>query len=98
MHFVSDSDPDRNISKVVNTPYPFCPITSLANCPIDLNILHKWLEGYPNRDDAQLIMDGFQSGFRLPYEGPREFRWAKNHREATAQPEIVQEKLLDEIS
>lgn len=53
------------------------PIQNKSNCtittPIDSDALAKYLEGY-DLELAQFLVTGFSLGFRIPYEGERNFR------------------------
>jgi hypothetical protein len=43
----------------------------LGKTPIKVDNLRHYLKIYPNRDDAFVLLDGFTSGFRVNYTGPR---------------------------
>lgn len=87
---------DRRLSEVVHIP-PGLDLTGLANTPICMYSLVKWLEHYPNREDAQLIEEGFSQGFRIPFQGERKQQLPKNHGSARRQPLLVLQKLLEEV-
>lgn len=61
-----------------------------------MNLVHR-LEQYPNQVDAQILREGFSQGFRIPYQGERQPRLAKNHGSARRQPQVVLQKLFEEI-
>ena len=42
----------------------------LGKTPINVKKLEELLEFYPNTVDAQILLDGFTSGFKVNYEGP----------------------------
>ena len=80
-------------------PHPdFCPIDTLANTPIILSSLCRWLERYPNKLDAELLRCGFESGFRIPFTGDRASRWAGNHKGIIRHHNIVMNKLMEEVT
>lgn len=70
---------------------------SLAESPIDVNILEQELARYDS-PDRFLILDGFQNGFSLQYSGPRVAFDTKNLKSAKELPQIVQEKINKEIT
>lgn len=43
------------------------------------------------------MYNGFENGFKIPYEGPRNDRHSKNHGSAFTQPDLINERLQDEI-
>ena len=45
-----------------------------AFTPIKLEVLSWYLDFYPDREAAQLLLSGFQFGFRLGYQGPKQRR------------------------
>ena len=55
------------------------------------------LERYPNREDAEYLIDGFENGFSLGYSGPREPFECKNLKSVNGRESIVRQKLLTEI-
>ena len=42
----------------------------LGKTPINVKKLEELLEFYPNTVDAQILLDGSTSGFKVNYEGP----------------------------
>lgn len=91
--------PAETSSEAVDTPTQpgFCPLSTLALSPISIPKLLRWLQQYPRPEIAQELADGFKQGFRIPYEGKREGRSARNHGSARRQPEIVLGKLMEEV-
>lgn len=77
---------------------PVCPLDTLATSPINISVLHDRLLPYPDKNDAVLLLHGFQFGFKIPYEGSREGRLSRNHMSALQYPKIVWKKLQDEIA
>lgn len=62
-----------------------------------LSRLQPWLEAYPNRPMAELLLSGFQVGFPVPeYLGPGCF-WVKNSRSVYFNMDIVRSKLEAEL-
>ena len=66
--------------------------------PINVDKLEEWLVDYPAKQDAKVLLDGFCFGFRIPYTGSRNGRISKNHKSVDQNPELVNEKLYEEIS
>ncbi|MDY6841666.1 MAG: reverse transcriptase domain-containing protein [Pseudomonadota bacterium] len=85
---------------MVDTPtrVSFCPLSTLALSPISIADLIRWLKQYPHPELAQELAEGFTQGFRIPYKGKREGRSARNHGSARRQPQIVWDKLMEEVS
>ena len=72
-------------------------MSSLAHSPINLPVLAQSLYEYPRKDAADFLWEGFNYGFRIPYTGPRSARFSKNHGSALKQPEIIKNRLDEEI-
>ena len=72
-------------------------LASLAHTPIKLQALHDSLSSYPDTETAAFLYNGFKNGFKIPYEGPRHDRHSKNHGSAFTQPDLINERLQDEI-
>lgn len=62
--------------------------------PIKVEVLEKLLLGYQNK--AYLI-NGFKSGFRLGFTGPRNYISSDNLKSCRDHPDIVQEKINSEL-
>lgn len=62
-----------------------------------LDQLEHWLGKYPDEQEAKLLMSGFRHGFRIQYQGKRVAREANNHGSARRRPEIVEQKLMQEV-
>lgn len=57
---------------VTEPPFPCMLDVSNVSCtPIKVPALSKYLAKYPNRENALELLEGFQFGFKLCYEGPR---------------------------
>ncbi|CAC5365499.1 unnamed protein product [Mytilus coruscus] len=65
--------------------------------PICSKTLKILLMGYPYQD-ANYLVSGFEEGFRLGYEGPREQRMSNNLQSAYQLPDVVDKKLSKEVS
>lgn len=63
--------------------------------PIKTPALHKWLSGYPHK---QKIVEMFTSGVYLDFEGNDAPLTSNNSQSALLQPDVVQTKLLHELS
>lgn len=60
--------------------------------------MHPWLMLYPDKEKAQLLIEGFSTGFKLPiFTGPG-CQVSKNLKSVSLNSEIVREKLIKEIS
>lgn len=82
-----------------NTQQPEQPtlLKALGNTPIRVNVLRDYLQFYPNREDAILLIDGFTNGFKVNYSGPRLPFDCKNLISAEQHAHELQEKLSKEI-
>ncbi|XP_062586589.1 uncharacterized protein LOC134248181 isoform X1 [Saccostrea cucullata] len=65
--------------------------------PVRTTILKQLLEGY-HQNLKEFLCEGFEKGFRLGYEGPRQPRFSSNLLSAKTLPNITLEKLNKEIS
>jgi hypothetical protein len=68
----------------------------LARTPIKKTVLKERLQLYPDRDDANFLLDGFCSGFKLNYCGPRIPVLSDNLTSARQNKSILSEKLFEE--
>lgn len=71
---------------------------SLGKTPINVAQLKSELQSYPNETVAKELSHGFESGFPLHYTGPRMPMESKNLKSTNDHPEIVHQKLLNEIN
>lgn len=77
---------------------PICQdIWALGISPIKLSILGKMLKNYPNNANKQLLINGFEKGFRLEYNGPRLSMISKNLRSADENSHETLSKLNKEV-
>jgi len=60
-------------------------------------MLLKYLQFYPNKTHAKLLIHGFSNGFRLGHTGPRTHFLGKNLASAELNAKIVLEKLTKEV-
>ncbi len=65
--------------------------------PIKVQAIVPWLNQYPNRDSATILKDGFTWGFRLGYQGERQFRESPNLKSINADPEAARTKVMKEV-
>lgn len=65
--------------------------------PIRVDKLSNYLEGYDSALTSFLIQ-GFTSGFKIPYQGQRAFRISKNLSSLKGNDEILHSKLISELS
>ena len=70
---------------------------SLGRSPINLNELRKLLLEYPDKLNADILYDGFCTGFKINYTGPRTPLESKNLKSVFQNPELVVKKLQSEI-
>ena len=77
-----------NVSQVLSTT---------AHSPIILPVLAHTLSEYPKKDEAAFLWEGFNFGFKIPYTGPRIGRISKNHGSASKQPDIIKDRLEEEV-
>lgn len=70
---------------------------TLADSPINVEILKHYLEKYSDKKLAAEISHGFEFGFPLHYTGPRLPRDSKNLRSVDDHPEIVRQKIQTEL-
>lgn len=60
--------------------------------PVKLARMQQWLNQYTNRPMAQLIEDGFNSGFKVPpFEGTG-CEWVENLKSVNLHPGVVSER------
>jgi len=68
-----------------------------GNTPIKIDNLKIYLNIYPNRDDANLLCNGFSDGFYLQYAGPRISVMSKNLVSAEIHKTETLAKLAKEV-
>ena len=66
--------------------------------PINLPILSKLLSGYPDREAAYILYNGFRYGFRINYAGPRVPYESRNLKSVLNNPTIAWEKVMHEVN
>lgn len=47
-------------------------LMDLGKTPIKTARIEHYLQFYPNRRDAQILLEGFKNGFKVNYRGPRQ--------------------------
>ena len=82
------------------TPSQSTQADKILPTPININVLSTFLDGY---SEADYILEGFQNGFMLHFDGPELSLNSTNSASAQENPQIVQEKIklessLDRIS
>lgn len=81
--------PQRNNSLKIKTNFT---ITT----PIDSDALAKYLEGYDS-ELAQFLVAGFSLGFRIPYQGERNFRLSNNLPSFEKNKSVELQKISQEL-
>jgi len=69
----------------------------LAKTPINTQSLAILSQNY-NKLEAEFLNSGFNNGFSLHYLGPRDGREAKNLKSAMENPDILEQKIKNEIN
>jgi hypothetical protein len=46
-------------------------LMQLGRTPVKVERLSEFLNFYPNRKNAQILLHGFLNGFRVNYDGPK---------------------------
>ena len=77
---------------------PSQDIWALGQTPINVKKLQQLLKDYPNKSDAVFLSEGFEFGFKLHYEGPRDSVESKNLKSVLQNEEFAKEKLEQEIA
>ncbi|XP_053105446.1 uncharacterized protein LOC128324664 isoform X1 [Hemicordylus capensis] len=73
------------------------PLRQKGPSPIKLGPLLQLLQQYPVVQDRAYLGEGFQRGFRIPYQGPRVSSWAKNLRSVKGLEQVVRAKIDKEV-
>ena len=69
-----------------------------AITPVNVDRLETELFNYPFEPFVTHLLQGFRFGFRIGYDGPRQFRFSKNLKSATSLPDVIERNLLKEVS
>lgn len=69
---------------------------TMGNTTIKVTQLKTYLTTYKKR--KKFLINGFQNGFKLQYNGPRRPRQAKNLKSANQHPDIVHQKICKELA
>ena len=62
---------NQKIIKVFRTDNLNSHFRELAKIPIKVEAIKRVFANYPNSADKQIVLDCFQYGFRVQYDGPR---------------------------
>ena len=71
-------------------------LETIGLTPVKLDVLEDCLHKYPH-DDALLLYEGFKYGFKIPFKGQRGYNYSRNHGSALDNPEIIIDKLMNEV-
>ena len=89
-----------NLSKPkITVQMPLSPplqLESNISTPIKHSILTSYLEGYDNTL-SNFLVEGFQFGFKIPYQGPRQFRLSSNLPSIKGKESILNHRLQQEL-
>ena len=72
-------------------------LSKLGPSPINVEKLTYYLDKYPNKEDANLLREGFTNGFRLQYTGNTFRSDVKNLKSADLHLNELKDKLLKEV-
>ena len=72
------------------------PFQLESNISTPINILTSYLEGY-DQTLSNLLVEGFQFGFKIPYQGPRQFCLSPNLPSITGKESIFNQRLQQEL-
>ena len=64
--------------------------------PINVDKLAEYLQGY-DPTLLKFLVAGFRYGFRIPYQGPRQFRLSKNLPSLRGNESVLRQKINNEI-
>lgn len=70
----------------------------LGHTPINCSVLKTCLSSYPDKEAATELENGFCYGFKLKYTGSRQSSMSHNLKSALEYPQVIQEKVLKEVS
>lgn len=70
--------------------------TKTIRTPVIVNTYAKYLQGY-NSTLYHFLIQGFQVGFRIPFQGDRQFRLSRNLPSLLGKEDILQQKIEQEI-
>ena len=69
----------------------------LVSTPVDLSAFKKELQEYLDRETAEELRNGFKNGFQIQLEGPRKLVISKKLPSANKAPDIVRQKITEEL-
>lgn len=78
----------RQITQLPHVPLP---------TPVQFPILNTYLQGY-DRFKVKFLEEGFSFGFKLQYQGPRQYRESSNLKSANNNLAVLQQKISHEVS
>ena len=70
----------------------------LGQSTIHVPQLLYFLESYDRQEDAQILADGFQNGFKIEYVGPRNSLLCRNLKSAFDNETVLMEKINTELT
>ena len=76
---------------------PKLDLWALGRTPINVLKLQELLLEYPKKSHATFLSEGFQSGFKLNFDGPRLPIDCNNLKSIKDNPEIAKETILHEV-
>ena len=88
----------KSDQKVIQTNKPPITINTKADSPvtpIKIQRLMHYLQRYLHKS---YLLEGFKVGFRLGYIGPRRPSFAQNLKSAKEHPDILRDKINNEVS
>ena len=93
---------DQTVNKEKSSPVKYSMLNmqskfSLANTPVNLNQLKKDVANYPNTAVSDELIQGFEFGFPLHYTGSRLPTEAKNLKSVYDHPDVVRQKIQNEL-
>ena len=85
------------IAEVALAPHGLQPTPQQLPTPVKLTSMLPFLNTYPARQDAHILIDGFTFGFRLGYSGPRASSHSRNFVSVRENETLLQEKIDREV-
>lgn len=76
----------------------FTGIIQKACTPVRLFAMHPWLMFYPDKGKAQLLIEGFSTGFKLPIFTGSGCQLSNNLKSVSLHTDILRNKLMKSIS
>ena len=82
--------PNENVNTYINN--------LSTSTPVNVTYLKHELQFHPNATFVLHLIQGFQEGFRIGFEGPRAPRFSKNLKSAAEHPDLVSKNLQKEVT